>query len=257
VKSTVRAGGWDLGVRSGSVEIDALLRSLLGDRCRDDLDPPDNYSISAESASDGATTALPTFFVGHKAVLRTRSVPMLVTGLLANLATHEQTGQDGLLWLEATALLRADNRAVLAAPAHRRWVVDRLRSLWRVNLRYHPVQQVALDIATGELVIGDLDADPAVAGMLRADRQVAESLVPAGRYPIAGWAVVGGDSGQAITGAEGVLRTFSLVTNLDTIGAQQTLDTLGAVFARAQGLTASRLPDEVVSALGQLAVAEV
>jgi hypothetical protein len=252
VKSTVRAGGWDLGLRAGSVEIDALVRSLLGERCGDDSGAPDNYSISAP-APDATATALPALFGGHTALLRSRSVPMLVWGLLANLATHELTRQDGLMWVDATALVRPDGRAILAAPGHRRWVVDRLRTLRRLGLRYHPVPRLALDPATGELVVGDLPVNPAVAAVLRADEEVAEALVTPGRYAVAGWAVIGSDTGAPITGAQGVLRTFSLVDNLDDVGAQQALDTLGRVFMGARGLMVSRLADDVVAGLEQLA----
>jgi len=254
VKTTVHAGGWDLGVRAGSIEVDALVRTLLGERCRDDLDPPDNYSISTVTETDAAAARLPTLFGGHTALLRSRSLPLLVGGLLANLSAHEQARHDGLLWLDVTTLVTADGRAVLAAPKHRRYVVDRLRTLRRDGLRYHPATDVAVDLATGQLVIEPLPGvDPDAAAVLNADSEARDTLVPPGRYDITGWAVVGGGSGASITGADAVLRTFSLASNRDEVGAQQVLDTLGRILSTARALSVRRVADDVIAALGQLA----
>jgi hypothetical protein len=256
VKSTVYAGGWALGVRAGSLEIDALVRTLLGDRCRDDLNPPGNYSISVETESDDSPATLPTLYGGHTALLRSRSMPLLVGGLLASLAAHEQAERDGLLmWLDATALVTSDGRAILAAPGHRRYVVDRLRALRRVGLRYHPVRDVAIDTSTGELVLVALDGvDDAAAAVLNADPQVTETLARPGRYPIAGWAVQDIlESGTPLSGAKAVLRTFSMATNRDVLGAQRVLDTLARVFSTARALSVHRTPDAVVTQLEALA----
>lgn len=256
MKTTVYAGGWALGVRAGSLEIDALLRTLLGDRCRDDLDPPANYSISADAGSDDVAAKLPTLFGGHAALLRSRSVPLLVGGLLANLAAHDQAQQEGLLWLQATMLATSDGAALLAAPKHRRYVVDQLRALRRLGLRYHPATDVAVDVTTGEVVIDSLDGvNSAAAAVLDGDTDAADTLVDPGRYTVRGWAVVGtgGDQSPPLSAAQGVLQTFSLATNRTEIGAQQVLDTLGRIFVDAPALPVRQIADEVVAGLGQLA----
>lgn len=253
----MHVGGWDLGVRSGSAEIDDLVGRVLGDRCREGLDPPANYSISVEQRSDSVATVLPTLFRGHKALLRTRSLPVLIRGLLANLATCELAGRPGLMWVDADAVVTADGRALLTSAMHRRDITNNFRALQRVGLRYQPVPGVAVDPTSSRLVVSGLSGAAKAADDLAADRDVRAVLVPPGRYPVTGWVVAGkGDNGSVVSPAQGVLRTLSLVTNLDELGPQRALDALASVFAGASAVTvARRASDELLGALGRLAEA--
>jgi hypothetical protein len=263
VKNTVRAGDWDLGLRAGSVEIEAFVCTLLGDRCREDVGAPDNYSISAvQDTGDVVATALPTLFVGHTALLRSRSLALLAGGLLANLAARDQeaatrdqtAAPGGLLWLDVSTLVTADGRAVLAAGRHRRHVVDRLRALRRAGLRYHPVPEVAVDAGTGEVVITGLEGvDASAAAVIASDPEATDTLASPGRYPVAGWVVVGREGGEPVSSAEAVLRTFSVVTNSAELGGQRVLDGLGRIFTTAPALSVARRGDDVVACLEMLA----
>ena len=174
------------------------------------LDPPANYSVRLAATEEQHRRGAGFHFLyrGSAPVVRTRDPQRLAAGLCQHLAAFLPATSAGRLVVNGVALVGA--RGALIAPAAlRQWMSAVERRLNVRGLRVVDAPWALIDVDTNEVVV----PDPVAAGLgveldaFRALDDLALSVhadppVPAGRYPLVGWAFTG--DGNPMSRAQGV-----------------------------------------------------
>lgn len=214
---------WLIGVRGSTKCVDAELAAGLAYPQRSADGVPDNYSLLVYEKSHGPHR-LHTLYVGHQPLWRSRSMEPLLGILGDELEDFQLRRRDDLLVLKGVALTAGDV-AVLLPEISRRPVVDQRRRLAATGFRIHPGSLVAVDPQTAELIVA------------RGTDRVDGMLVPAGRYEIAGWGVLGASLVE-VGAADAVGRWLPNLANMVTAPAVAMRALAGAVArSRRVGVT--------------------
>lgn len=235
--STFAVGGWDLGIRSSTAELDAAVRALLGHRLRPDLQAPQNYSLfQAPRAAPEQPQRMHELFQGCSTRWRCRSTAELVKVLLLQLEGDRLMEQDDLLALTAVVGV-VDGAAVLVPTTFRQPFLDAIRSLIRRGTLLWPASTVGLDPTTGEVVLpaADLEVDPE-GWRLLPEGDGPEREIPApGRYPVRIWLELQWRRDpEPLTRARALLSAFEWVRNRELVGPRRTLAGLATVLGSSQ-----------------------
>lgn len=219
-------------MRSSGPELhDLVCRILAAYRVRDD-EAPANYSLQlAGHDPDQADAAFHFLYKGFTPVLRTTDPRRLMEGLVAYLDGHVVNRRDGMVRLDALALV-GESRAVLAPADARHFLSVVERRLNQGGLRVLDRPWATLDPSDGHLVVAPpetevdqvaLDGGLAALGPARR----AEPGVPSGRYRVSGWAFgLGSERAGPLMGPEAVLHGAKLAINTPAVGAQSVLDSV-------------------------------
>jgi hypothetical protein len=233
--TTVRIGEWALGVRSSTLEMDDVLRRVLGAHVVD-VEAPANFSALM---ADGRTRPFNFLYRASDALVRTRARGRLVRTLIAHLsefAAPTETAAPAVR-LNAAAVI-ADGAAILIPEGFRaelagietRLNVAGLRVVDAPTLELERgghivVPEPAVAVDTAALAEYELDTEP-----------LGRELPPVlpGRYPIRAWAFVTGEPGAGPVGrAQGIAAAAQQVMNAADVGAQATLETVAGALADA------------------------
>lgn len=159
--------------------------------------------------------------------------------LLLHLTGLVEPARTDVLTAGALALVK-DGRAVLVPPGARADLKRNETVLNRSGVAVDDHHHAAVDVQTGELVVEPpaVDLPPeawSALGELYPEPARGELVVPAGRYPVAGWVFLD-QTLPELTPADGVLRALSLLRHAHEVGVQGAVDALAGVFATARPL---------------------
>jgi len=231
-----RVGEWALGVRSSSIDTDAVLRRVLAAHVVD-IEAPANFSalMAGDSDPDGQVRAFNLLYRASDPLVRTRAPGRVLRTLLQHLSDFETTDATTLR-VAATGFV-VNGRVVVAPDGIAAEMANIETRLNAAGVQVIDAPLLYLDPASGEVVIPEpaltVDHD-ALADYERAHpapRREPEP-VPTGRYPIAVWAfTVGPDQDTALRPAQAVAGAAQQVVNADGFGAQRVLDVMAGVIA--------------------------
>lgn len=237
--------------------MDSVLRTALGAHLVEDVAAPPNYSVQMGETS-GASAGFHFLYRSSASVIRTRDPHRLVRGLFTHLSSHADNESNGLVKMHGVTLV-AGGVAVLAPPVLRQWPELVERRLNARGLRFADTPWALVDPERAEVVVPEpsltvdwsaLEAlDTAVATPRRADPPV-----PAGRYPLSGWAFwVGTDHAGPLSRAHAVMLATQLAIGVEPDTVQSVLDGLAAVARTVEPAGISwRQPADLVAPLAAL-----
>jgi hypothetical protein len=230
--TTFRIGEWAIGVRSSSLEMDAVLRRVLGAHVVD-VDAPANFSALM---ADGETRTFNFLYRASDALVRTRAGGRLLRTLIAHLSEFAEPPAPAIQ-LNAAALI-ADGGAIVVPDGLRAEMAGIETRLNVAGLQVVDAPTLGLE-ADGHIVVPEpaISVDAAALAEYDLDSGPLGRELPAvlpGRYPITAWAFVTGEPGAGPVGrAQGIAAAAQQVRNAATVGAQHALEVVAAALADA------------------------
>jgi hypothetical protein len=221
--STFRVGEWALGVRSSNIEIDDVLQRVLAAHLVA-VDAPANFSVLM---ADERVRSFHFLYRASDALVRTRDAGRVVRTLIAHLSTFADS-PSSVIRLDAAAVI-ADGRAIVVPESMRAELGSIETRLNLAGMTVVDAPTLHLEPESGSVIVPDsaltIDTD-ALAAYAHASPPA-----PAGRYPIAAWALVTApDRVGPIGRAQGVAAAALQVANASEVGAQRTLDAVAAAL---------------------------
>lgn len=254
----VQVDGCRLGVRSSSLEADRLLRHLLspwlvaGDRRRP------SYSIWIASQTDERRRPLHLLYRHAELVARSRHAGLLISRLIAHLASHFDLGR--LIALRMVAMVRGSG-AVLVPEELRAGLVERESRLNRHGLHLVDAPAAAVDPVSGDLVV----SDPARLADLLAVRDAGPPLADGlagghlhprpGRYRVTAWGFPDQDGNGQLSPADALALALQRVHALPTGGAGRALAALATISEGARAFSVVGPQDPVTALMEALETA--
>ena len=224
-----RVGPWAIGVRSNTLELDAVLRGALASHVLDGVEAPRNYSIAVHTDGEGSIRPLDAVWWQFGMMHQSRSAERVIRALFGYLGDHLEPG-DELVRVAGVTLVGPGGAVVADASLGNR------RSRLLPVLRKLQVQVVDSRWATiddtGELVMGPppLDVDEGALGSLPSGSRRAPSgpdlPVAPGRYPVRGWLVRPSVSGQPPSKAQTLSELVAKRTEIPSGQGERTLHAL-------------------------------
>ncbi|MCB0978850.1 MAG: hypothetical protein KDB02_15455 [Acidimicrobiales bacterium] len=230
----VDVAAFRVGIRASSAELSDVLQTLLRAHVVEDPETPVNFSVLlAGEQRRSRNTGFHFLYRGSNAHLRTRDPLRLVHGLVGSLSSLAVASTGRFQAVQGVALV-GDSGAVIAPMTLREYRARFERRFALRGVRYVDLPWVFLDAARSEIVVPEpvLDLDwsvtDSITDLARAPRP--EAPVPAGAYPLCGWAFFGN---HELTAAQAV-AIAARDTYFSNNDPQQCLSDLAAVVSGVQ-----------------------
>lgn len=228
--TTVRVGGYHLGVRAFPEALHEAVQQFLTADADVAVDAPPNLSVRFDAPAVGAPSFV--LYRAHRTVLSTRSPERLLYALRRFLEGLVQPAEhDRFPVATATAFVR-DGAAVLGPAACQQRLPQLAPHLRRAGIACLEGLRPLIDPATAELVVR---SEPETvnweaAQLLRelaADSQAREPILPAGRYRIRCWLLPSVTDSRSLA-----TRVAQVLPLLPGPGAQQRLELSARLMRR-------------------------
>lgn len=231
-----RVGEWAIGIRSNTLEVDALLRSALVAHVLDGIVAPRNYSIAIHTDDQRGVRPLDGVWWQYSKLHQSWSAHRVVRSLLGYLGDHVDRSAAAVR-LPAVTLL-GPGGAIVADRSLANDKVRLLPLLRRLDLQIVDSRWAEID-DTGELVVSPL--------RLQVDHRVLRDLadndrrratgpnlaVAPGRYPVRSWLLRPSVSGSSPTKGKALTKLVIQASDVPPGGGQRTLDALARSVERA------------------------
>ena len=249
-----RVGEWAIGVRSNTLELDALLRTALAAHVLDGVEAPRNYSIAVHADHQRGVRPLHSLWHEYSLLARSRSPGRVVRALLGYLGDHVDA-RPSFVRVPAVTMI-GPSGAVVADPSLRNHRPRLTRLVRTFALQVADSRTADID-DSGELVVSpsplhvdESALDSSEMGGPRAD----PDLPPAtGRYPIRGWLLRTPPTAPEPSKARALSMVMSRAVGATDIGGQRTIDALARSVenARVRGFWSSDLAP-IEAGLGEI-----
>jgi len=249
----IRLGEYVIGVRSNTLETDAVVRRLATDRVVEGADPPANYSIVIPgSTDDGFARPVSLLYRSWTTVVRGRQPARVLRGLAAHLAGHLEA-PPGTVRIEGLAAVRGGGAALLprAAATELEALDPRLH---RRGIRLVDMPYALVDPSSGLLIVPEEPGDGFDASAWHDDdgrtRGSGPQGAPPGAYRFEVWIR---RTSTAPSRAASVAAAMSATENVKTFGAAALLDVYARLFSRTRVIAIERVTaDDISRALDEV-----
>jgi hypothetical protein len=258
VTSTVRIGGYDLGVRSNTPKVDVAVRQIFAPNLVREPGANRNYSVRVHVPTLGRGDVRPfnLLFKGCTLVWRAPTFASVIDELVGRFDEHARHPDPSVLQLEMFAVVGSGRAFLLPT-----WVGRSQRDCSRLSRSgYRLVGGTFAELALGRgallvrehAIETDSDALRRWCASFDGGAQVQDRVTP-GEYPVAAWLFLDGTGHDVLdVGTDAVVRALRQVMNGDRVGSGAAVTTVAAALRQARVAVLPRKERDIPSLLERL-----